>query len=649
MIDIVDHLDPANRDTETPPGVDFYRHVNGGWLEANPVPPEYPGWGAGLEVHVRNETILHEILVEASKSRGPAGSPARMVGDFFAAGMDEKAIANQDVAPLQDLFDAIESIRSVEDARILMPRLMQLGVGALHGIGVAPDFEDAGRYLVYLGQGGLGLPERDYYLRDDDRSLALRAGYRDHITAQLENLGAGSQDQAEAILDFEKSLAEASLPAEQARDLKLTLNRHRVADLDDLMPGFGLAGYVSSLGVTTDTVNIDNPGFFTELDRLLGSTSIETIRIYLTWHLIRRHAPALPKRFEDEAFDFYNRKVGGQRQPRERWTRVLSAATADIGEQVARLYVETAFSPVAKERCERLVEGLLDAMGRSIRTLDWMGEATKTEALAKLAGFTYKIGYPDEWRDYTGLEIDRGSYVSNRMRSSIFDYQRELGRLDEPVDQGEWAMPAHVVNAYYHPLLNEVVFPAGILQPPFFYPDADDAVNYGAIGSVIGHEITHGFDDNGSQFDASGGKRNWWADEDRTEFERRAEVLVAQFSEYEVSEDQKVNGRLTIGENIADLGGLSIAYDAFLAALDGNESAIGGLSPLERFFISYATIWRQNYTDEYLRMLTNVDVHAPNPFRVNGPLSNLPAFAEVFGINPGLPLRRSETEIVRIW
>lgn len=648
-MDPVDYLDPAHFDLDTSPGEDFFRHANGGWLDANPVPRQYPAWGAGIEVHVRNEEILHEILIEASQTSGPAGSPRQMVGDFFAAGMDEEAIASEDVSPLGPLLGAIGSIETIVDLRLVMADLIPLGVGALHGLGVAPDFEDAERYLVYLGQGGIGLPERDYYLRDDERSQALRASYVDHVTAQLGNLGGGGREEAEAIFEFERALAEVSLPAEQARDLERTLNRHQVADLDELMPGFRLGEYLRSLGVTSKSVNIDNSEFFAELDRLLETTPIETVRTYLTWHLIRRYAPALPKRFEDEAFDFYNRRVGGQQEPRERWTRILSAATSNIGEQVARLYVDTAFSPDAKERCEKLVDGLLDAMGRSIRSLDWMGEETKTEALAKLSGFTYKIGYPDRWRDYTGLEVERRSHVGNVMRGSIFEFRRQMGRLDEPVDRGEWEMPAHVVNAYYHPLLNEVVFPAGILQPPFFYPDADDAVNYGAIGTVIGHEITHGFDDNGSRFDATGEKRNWWTKADRAEFQRRADQLVAQFSEYQVSEDQMVNGQLTIGENIADLGGLAIAYDAFLATLDGSEPTIGGLTPLQRFFYSYATIWRMNYTEEYLRMLVNVDVHSPNPFRTNGPLSNMPAFAEVFGIDHGVSLRRPEAEVVRIW
>ncbi|HEX6286608.1 MAG TPA: M13 family metallopeptidase, partial [Acidimicrobiia bacterium] len=385
------------------------------------------------------------------------------------------------------------------------------------------------------------------------------------------------------------------------------------------------------------------------LDGLLANTSIETLKSYLRWHLVRRFAPALPQVFEEEAFDFYNRKLGGQQEPRERWTRVLGAATADIGELVSRLYVDEAFSPGAKERCEEMVDHLIEAMARSIQGLEWMTDTTKKAALAKVRTFTHKIGYPDEWRDYSLLVVDRTSFVANRMRAATFEFDRKMSRLEDPVDKGEWELPAHVVNAYYNPLHNEVVFPAGILQPPFFYADADDAVNYGGIGAVIGHEITHGFDDNGSRFDEGGRRRNWWSDEDRVEFERRAQVLVEQYSDYGVFDDLKVNGKLTLGENIADLGGLAVAYDAFSSTLDGAGPDLGGLSPLQRFFVSFATIWRMNYSDEYLRMLTNVDVHSPNRYRANGPLSNFPPFAEAYGVDEGSPMRRPADRLVDIW
>lgn len=648
-MDLVDHLDQAFFDPSTSPGVDFYRHANGGWLDANPIPPEYPAWGASYEVHVRNENILHSLLEDAAATAAPPGSPTQMVGDYFSTGMDEEAIASAGIQPIQGLIDRIAAIESLGDVGEVLLETIPIGVGAFFGMGVAPDFEDADRYLVYVGQGGLGLPERDYYLRDDDRSTALRSSYLDHVTAQLENLGWGGRTDAEAIFEMEKRLAEASLPAEQLRDLQLTLNRHRVEDLDALTPSLQPSALLRQLGIDSETVNVDHPPFLEELDRVLTGTDMGTVRSYLAWHLVRRFASSLPADFEEEAFDFYSRKLGGQQEQRERWTRVLSAAGGDIGEQVAKLYVDTAFSPEAKDRCEHLVDGLLAAMRRSIESITWMSEPTREAALTKLDTFSYKIGYPDEWRDYAGLEIGRDSYAANRMRCAEFDFRRRIGRLDEPVDRDEWAMPAHVVNAYYHPLLNEVVFPAGILQPPFFYSDADDALNYGAIGTIIGHEITHGFDDNGSRFDEEGRRRNWWADEDRAEFERRAEMVAAQFAEYDVNQDQKVNGKLTVGENIADLGGLAIAYDAFMATLNGDEPDIGGLSPVQRFFLSYATTWRMNYTDEYLTMLANVDVHAPNPVRVNGPLSNFPPFAETFQIETDGPMRRPEAELIRIW
>lgn len=455
-------------------------------------------------------------------------------------------------------------------------------------------------------------------------------------------------------------MAEASYTAEQMRDVQLTMNRFDVAELDELMPAFGLSAYVADLGVTSATVSVDNPGFFRALDAILADTPIETLRDYLRWHLVRTFASALSPAFELEAFDFYGRTLGGQKEMQPRWKRVLNVASADIGELVAQLYVDAAFSAQAKKRCEEMVDHLLTAMGRAIRSAEWMTDATREEALRKLEGFNYKIGFPDEWRDYTGLVVERWSYVENRMRCNAFESARQMGRLGEPVDKGEWAMPAHVVNAYYHPLLNEIVFPAGILQPPFFYADADDAVNYGAIGAVIGHEVTHGFDDQGSHFDAHGRLRDWWTEEDRAEFMRRAQVLVDQFDAYEVLDGLRVNGHLTLGENIADLGGLKIAHDALLDALAGapapgvdgasiGAATIDGLTPEQRFFLSWATVWRTSYTDEYLHLIVKTDPHSPARARVNNPVSNLPAFAAAFGIDGSSPMARDEETRANIW
>ncbi|MEO5964334.1 MAG: M13 family metallopeptidase [Candidatus Limnocylindrales bacterium] len=645
-------IDPGLRDESAAPGEDFYRYANGGWLATHPVPPEYGAYGAFHEVNERNQDLLHRLLLEAAGTEEPNGNPRHEAGDYFAAGMDEAAIAAAGVDPLRHLLGQIDALASVDDVRALAPVLQRDNVSAFHGLSVAPDFEEATAYLVYLGQGGLGLPDRDYYLRDDERSVTIRGAYTTHVAAQLVNLGQDADDAvagAEAILAFEGRLAESSLTKEQQRDPNLTLNRRDMEALDALMPGFGLAGYVRELGGRQATVSLDSDAFFTALDAALAETPIETLRQYLRWHVVRSYASSLPIAFETEAFGFYNRTLGGQQEPKPRWKRVLDAATADIGELVSQLYVEAAFPPAAKARCEHLVEHLFGAMGRAIRANTWMTEETRQEALTKLRGFRYKIGYPDTWRDYSALDLVRSSFAENRLRAARVEYDRQLERLTQPVDKGEWMMPAHMVNAYYHQLMNEIVFPAGILQPPFFYADADDAVNFGGIGSVIGHEVTHGFDDAGSHFDAAGHLRDWWTEADRTEFERRADILVSQFDAYPVAEEQNVNGRLTLGENIADLGGVAIAFDALHDAIGPDATVVDGLTPAQRFFLSYASIWRMNYTEQTARLLANVDPHSPASYRANGPLSNFPAFAEAFGVADGAPMARPTEARAHIW
>jgi predicted metalloendopeptidase len=566
--------------------------------------------------------------------------------------MDEGAIAAAGIGPIQPLLDRIDAVASIADVRALAGDLHRRGIDVLHSLQVAADFEDAGAYLVYVGQGGLGLPDRDYYVKDDERSVTLRDAYRKHVATQLVNIGQPSDAAdaaADAILAFETRLAEASLPADQLRDPTITLNRRDVAALDELMPAFGLTAHVRELGVTTPTVSLDHPPFFVALEAALAETELATIRDYLRWHVVRAVASALPPVFELEAFDFFGRTLGGRREQLPRWRRVLDAATADIGEQVARVYVEAAFPPDAKARCEAMVGHLLSAMGRAIRDAAWMTEPTRAQALEKLATFGWKIGYPSKWRDVSKLDIGRGSFVANRLAAAAFEHDDAMGRLGEPVDRTKWEMPAHIVNAYYHPLLNEIVFAAGILQPPFFDVHADDAVNYGAIGTVIGHEITHGFDDTGSRFDAVGRLRDWWTEPDRAEFERRAEVLVEQASAYEVADGLNLNGRLTLGEDIADLGGVAIALDALSEAIGGAAPDIDGFTPVQRFFLAYATIWRINYTDEYARLLATIDPHSPGRYRTNGPLANMPAFAEAFDLREGTPMVRGPELRAEIW
>jgi putative endopeptidase len=645
-------LDASQWDDSIPAAVDFYHHVNAKWLAVNPVPAEYPMWGAYLELDHNNKELTRRLLEEAAAEGADGDFIARLVGDFYASGMDEAGIAAAGIEPLRPYLDRVDALASAEDLRALNLEFHRGGFGALFGIGVEADFENAEVYLAYLGQAGLGLPERGYYLNDDERSVALRSAYVAHVAAQFRNLGAGDDEAAAAaatILPFERRLAEASLSPEQQRDPTITMNRFEVAKLDELVPGYRLGSYLREVGVTSATVSIDNPGFYKEVDAAIADTPIETLRSVLRWHLVRACASSLPPAFEDESFAFYGRILGGQQEQQPRWKRIVVSISSDIGEAVARLFVAATFPPQAKARCEELVDHLLAAMGRAIRDNDWMTETTREEALTKLAGFTYKIGYPAEWRDYSTLELDRSSYLANRLAASAFEMRRQLARLGTPMDKAEWAMPAHVVNAYYHPLRNEVVFPAGILQPPFFYADADDAVNYGGIGTVIGHEITHGFDDTGSRFDAVGALRDWWTDGDRTEFERRANVIVEQFNGYAIADDVHVNGRLTLGENIADLGGIAISLDAMREAIGEDAPAIDGLTSDQRFFLAYATMWRMGYTDAAARMLANVDTHSPSRYRVNGPLSNTPAFAAAFGIPKGSPMVRSGELKAKIW
>ncbi len=644
-------LNAADSDPSVSPADDFYRFANGGWLDTNPVPPEYGAWGAAHEVHERNEMILHELLKTAEAADAEPGSIRQMVGDYFRSGMDTQGIESLGLSPLHRWLDRIEGMENAADIALLTANLHQIGIGVLFSISVIPDFDDPKANLLYLDQGGLGLPDRDYYLREDDQSKNLVAAYRGHIQAMFDLAEFDTSNGAvDAILAIETGIAEASYSNVQMRDVDLITNKHSLDALSELMGTFDLVLYLDAIGAgDEETINVDNVGLYPMLDALLATTALDDWKSYFRWHLLRATASSLPERFETEAFDFYGRKLGGQKEQKDRWKRVLGAGSGDIGQLIAQLYVAENFPPESKARMEELVDNLIVAMGERLRSLDWMSDETKKEALLKLGGFGYKIGYPDVWRDYTGLEIVPGDWLANRVAASQFEFGRNIAKLGGPVDPHEWSMAPHIVNAYYHPLRNEIVFPAGMLQPPFFTPDADDAINYGGIGSVIGHEITHGFDDQGSKFDATGQMRDWWAEADATEFESRAQVVIDQFNGFEVEEGLNVNGELTLGENIADLGGLKIALAALESADEGGDGEVAGLSAVQRFYLSYARVWRQNYTDEYLRLLVNSDPHSPNHFRCNGPLSNLDSFATAFDIPEDSPSMRPASDRAAIW
>ena len=644
-------FDPADSDPSVSPATDFYRFANGGWLDANPVPDEYGSWGAGQEVHSRNEEILRDLLERAASDDAEDGSIERTVGDYYRSGTDVERIESLGVAPLNPILEMIRRIDDRSQLADVVADLHSQGIGPFFGMGILPDFEDATTNLLYLGQGGLGLPDRDYYLRDDETSRELLANYRAHVGEMFALLGVDNPGvSAAAVLDIEIQIAEMSYTNVQMRDVDLTTNKYTTVEAVAWMPTLGLARYLECIGADgAETLNIDNEGFYPAIDALIANTSLEDVKTYLVWNTVRSTASSLPQRFEDAAFSFYGKQLGGQRVQKERWKRVLAAASGDIGHLVSQLYVAENFPPEAKDRMEHLVENLLEAMQDSIESLTWMSEETKRRALEKLSGFGYKIGYPDEWRDYTGLVIDADSWFDNRRASARFEFTRQMNMLGKLVDPHEWSMAPHVVNAYYHPLRNEIVFPAGILQPPFFSLDADDAVNYGAIGAIIGHEITHGFDDQGSRFDADGNVRDWWTPQDRVEFDTRARVVIDQYAGFAIEDGLNVNGELTLGENIADIGGLKIAFAAMQRALDGNSEPVAGLTPEQRFYLAWATAWRQNYTDEYLRMLVNSDPHAPSYLRCAGPLSNLDTFAAAYGIPTNASVMRPMEDRVDIW
>ncbi|MFQ5748901.1 MAG: M13 family metallopeptidase [Planctomycetota bacterium] len=649
-------LDPADMDSSVDPGQDFYEFANGGWLKRNPIPAAYGSWGVFHEVNERNREILHSILEDASKNKiAPEGSNIRKLGDFFASGMAEQKIEAEGAEPLREELQAIEKLGNLEDLRRVVGRLHEIGADVLFSIGAEADFENSDMVIAWVTQGGLGLPDRDYYTRKDESSVKIRSQYVDHVARMLQLLGDDpetSRREAARILEIETSLAEKSLTAVQMRNPQLLANKVRIEEAESLTPRFSWHAFFSEIEAPEiQSFNLPDPDFFKEMDALLASVTFADWKAYLRWHLVHALAPALSSAFVRENFHFYGETLSGTKKMLPRWKRILRAENQALGEALGEAFVARTFSPKAKQRAEDMVGHLLDAMKKSIENNAWMSAATKGEALKKLAAFHYKIGYPDRWRDYSKLKIDRGPYVRNVMRARAFEFKRQIDKIGKAVDDNEWGMTPQMVNAYYHPLRNEIVFPAGILQPPFFSEHADDAVNYGGMGAVIGHEITHGFDDAGSQFDSDGNLRNWWSPKDKEEFQKRAAVLADQFDQYEAVDGLHVNGKLTLGENIADLGGLTIAHAALKKAWEKNppKTAIDGFTPEQRFYLAWARAWRQNIRPEALKLLVNTNPHAPARFRAVGPLSNLPDFARAFDLDASAPAVRPASERAKIW
>jgi putative endopeptidase len=632
-------LSASDRDPSADPGVDFYRFANGGWLDANPIPAGYGSWGAFEEVGRRNELALRELLERAAET------PGDLLGDAFAAGLDLDAIEAAGLEPIAPLLREIECAQDQWAVLALLPKLHRAGIFALFGWGVTVDHDDSDRYLLWLVQAGLGLGDRERYFDPSDAAVELRAAYVEHVAAQLAHVGFGAE-RAGSVLEFEKQLAGLHLKGEERRDVERTHNRYTRSELAMLAPELSLASHLSALGAgAAASVNVENTRLFEELEEVVATTAPATLRAYLAFTVVRTLANALPKHIDDEDFAFYGRRIKGQTEQHERTKRVIDAIGEDLGEALAERYVAANFAPEAKERAAAMVAAIVEEMRASIRTREWMSPETRQQAEVKLDAIRVKIGYPDRWRDWSGLELGRTTYAANRLKATRFELDRQLAKLTEPVDRGEWEMPAHIVNAYYHPSLNEIVVPAGILQPPLFDAEADDAVNFGGIGMVIAHEITHGFDDQGRRFDADGALREWWTAEDAERFNALAEKLVDQFAAYTVLDGVAVNGRLTLGENIADLGGVKMSYRAMVGMIEkqhGGNTGKPEFTPAQEYFLGFAQSWCGKMRDEALRHQVATNPHSPPSLRVNGPLSNLPEFAQAFSCKPGQKMVRQD-------
>jgi predicted metalloendopeptidase len=641
-----------NLDRSCKPCDDFFGFAMGGWMKANPIPAEYPSWGTFTQLRDNNLAAMRTILEAAEKAKATAGSNEQKIGDFYASCMDTTAIEAAGLKPLAGDFAAIDSIsdRKALDAEIA--RLQLQGAGVVFRFGSGQDYKDSSKVIAQASQGGLGMPDRDYYFREDDKSKQLRADYVEHV-AKMFALAGDAPEKAAAesktVVAIETALAKASRTRVELRDPEKNYNLMPLSEMKTLTPDWSWPEYLRAIRAPSlEEVNVRQPDFFKEMDRELSSVPLADWKVYLRWHLLHASAPGLPEKFVMENFDFYDKKLNGTKEILPRWKRCVQSTDRNLGEALGAVYVEKYFPPAAKARAQEMVHNLIAALREDIPTLSWMGPETKKEALAKLEAFTVKIGYPDKWRDYSKLQIERSSYAENIRRSFAFEQQRQLDKIGKPLDRTEWGMTPPTVNAYYSSSMNEIVFPAGILQPPFYSPTADDAVNYGGIGAVIGHEISHGFDDQGSKFDGQGNLHEWWTPADRKNFTDRGDCVVNQFNGYEVEPGLHVNGKLVLGESIGDLGGLAIAYAAYEKSIAGQPpKEIDGFTPEQRFFLGWAQVWGTTQRAEFARTQTNTDPHPLPRFRGNGPLSNMEAFAKAFGCKKGDPMVREQA--CKIW
>lgn len=647
-------IDRKNMDTTVKPGEDFYRYANGGWLENNPIPKEKSRYGSFDQLADKGKEQVRKLIKKTAAKEHEDGTVAQQIGDFYASGMDMDARNQAGIKPIMADLKKIEAISSPEDVMDMVAYMHKTGMGPLFYLYGSADAKNSEMVVTHLMQGGLGMPNRDYYTSDDDRTKKIREKYEEHLTSIFRLTGSDesmANQMAERVLDMETRLAKKSMTMLELRDPHKRYNKMDLAKLSETAPNINWKRYFNNMGLgDPGVIIVGQPKFFSEVSTMLDEYSMVAWKEYLKWQYINSVANYLGEDIVEQDFAFFGKVLSGKEENKPRWKRVLNATNGALSEAIGKLYVDEYFPPEAKQRMLNLVSNLKKSLGERINDVPWMTDTTKQKALEKLQAMNVKIGYPDKWRDYSDLEIKDQVYVKNVLAARKFNKAYSLNKINKPVDEDQWHMPPQMVNAYYSPNMNEIVFPAAILQPPFFYMDADDAVNYGAIGVVIGHEMTHGFDDQGRQYDKEGNLKDWWTKKDAERFDKRAQVLVEQFDKYTVLDTMKADGELTLGENIADLGGLNIAYQAFKKTGQGKkQEKINGFSPNQRFFLAFAHIWAQNIRDEEIVKRTREDVHSLGRYRVIGPLRNMPEFHDAFDIEEGQYMYLPEEKRALIW
>lgn len=646
-------FDVAGMDTSVHPGDDFFRYANGGWMKQTKIPDDQSGWGSFYTLYEENLKKMHEILEDLSKKKDhPKGSAEQKVGDFYASGMDTAAIEKAGYTPLQPMLAKIDAVKDYKELLQLLASSAKEGDGDLLGMYVGADERNSTKNILVLYQTGLSLPEKDYYTKTDSITVMQRNKLVQHIAAyfKLTGMDAAKADAAAAtVLKLETAIAASHLTPVEQRDPVKNYNKMSVADLDKLAPNLSIAQNLNLMGIQTDSVNVSQPKYYQALSKLLASESIDAWKAKVRYDYISSNASLLSKAFRDERFEFNKIFSGASKQP-ERWKRMVDMTDGSLRDLLGEVFVKKYFPPEAKQRMDELVSNLQKAFSKRINALDWMSDSTKQRAQEKLNAFIRKIGYPDKWKSFDDVEISRDNFYGNMRSVAKHDWKEMVGKIGKPVDKTEWGMTAPTVNAYYNPTFNEIVFPAGILQFPFFNMSADDAVNYGAIGLVIGHEMTHGFDDQGRQYDAQGNLKDWWTAKDADLFKGKAAKVVDQYNKFVVLDSLHVNGELTLGENLADFGGLAIAWDAFqLTEQAKSTDKIDGFSPAQRFFLGYAQVWRLINRPETMRTRITTDPHSPEEARVNIPLSNFEPFYQAFGVTEKHKLFRPAADRARVW